>query len=110
MYDYFDSIFSKYQCGFRKGHSAQHCLLYMTENIKQARDNNNVFTAVLRDLSKAFDCMNQELLIATLNAYAFDSPSLKFRSAYLNFRKQKTKAGSTFSNYLCTLFVFHKVL
>ena len=34
MYDYFDSMFSKYQCGFRKGHSPQHCLLYMTEKIK----------------------------------------------------------------------------
>ena len=89
MYDYFDSIFSKYQCGFRKGHSPQHCLLYMTEKIKQARDNNNVFAAVLTDLSKAFDCINHELLIAKLNAYGFDSPSLKFISAYLNFRKQK---------------------
>ena len=104
MYDYFDSIFSKYQCGFRKGHSPQHCLLYMIEKIKQARDNNNVFAAVLTDLSKAFDCINHELLIAKLNAYGFDSPSLKFISAYLNFRKQKTKVGSTFSDYLNILF------
>ena len=51
MYDYFDSIFSKYQCGFRKGHSPQHCLLYMTEKIKQARNNNNAFAAILTDLS-----------------------------------------------------------
>ena len=69
----------------------------MIEKIKQARDNNNVFAAVLTDLSKAFDCINHELLIAKLNAYGFDSPSLKFISAYLNFRKQKTKVGSTFS-------------
>ena len=63
-------------------------------------DNNNVFVAVLTDLSKAFDCINHELLIAKLNAYRFDSPSLKFISAYLNFRKQKSKVGSTFSDYL----------
>ena len=104
MYDYFDSIFSKYQCGFRKGHNPKHCLLYMAEKIKQARDNNNVFAAVLTDLSKAFDCINHELLIAKLNVYGFDSPSLKFISAYLNFRKQKTKVGSTFSDYLNILF------
>ena len=104
MYDYFDSIFLKYQCGFRKGHIPQHCLLYMTQKIKQARDNNNLFAAVLTDLSKAFDCINHELLIAKLNAYGFDSPSLKFVPAYLNFRKQKTKVASTFSVYVNILF------
>ena len=56
-YDSFDSIFSKYQCGFRKGYSPQHCLLYKTEKIKQARDN-DVFAAVLADLTKTFDCIN----------------------------------------------------
>ena len=101
MYDYFDSIFSKYQCEFRKGHSPQHCLLYMIKKIKQARD---VFAAVLTDLSKAFDCIKHELLIAKLNAYGFDSPSLKFIFAYLNFRKQKFKVGSTFGDYLNILF------
>ena len=45
-----------------------------------------------------------ELLIDKLNAYGFDSTSLKFISAYLNFRKQKTKFGSTFSDYLNILF------
>ena len=29
IYEYFNGIFSKYLCGFRKGHSTQHCLLYM---------------------------------------------------------------------------------
>ena len=86
------------------GRTPQHCLLYMVEKLKQAKDNNNVFAAVLTDLSKAFDYINHELLIAKLNAYGFDSPSLKFISAYLNFRKQKTKVGSTFSDYLNILF------
>ena len=104
MYDYFDSIFSKYQCGFRKGHNPQHCLLYMIEKNKQARDNNKVFAVGLTELSKEFDCINHELLIAKLIAYGFDSPSLKLISAYFNFRKQKTKVGSTFSDYLNILF------
>ena len=28
---FFERVFSKYQCGLRKGHSAQQCLLTMTE-------------------------------------------------------------------------------
>ena len=76
----------------------------MIEKIKQARDDNNVFAAVLTDLSKAFDFINHELLIPNLNAYGFDSLSIKFISANLNFRKQKTKNDSTFSDYLNILF------
>ena len=29
--DFFDTILSKYQCGFRKGHGAQHCLIAVLE-------------------------------------------------------------------------------
>ena len=38
IYKYFDKIFSKFQCGFRKGFSTQNCLLYMTENWKEFLD------------------------------------------------------------------------
>ena len=34
-YGYFDDIFSKYLCGFRKGYSTQHCLLYMLETLRK---------------------------------------------------------------------------
>ena len=39
---YFESFLSKYQCGFRKGYSTQHCLLSMLEKRKSAIDNKNV--------------------------------------------------------------------
>ena len=39
LYDYFEkNIFSKYQCGFRKGFSTQHPLLVMLEKMKITRD------------------------------------------------------------------------
>ena len=31
IYPYFERLFSKFQCGFRKGFNAQHCLLVMIE-------------------------------------------------------------------------------
>ena len=36
LYPYFDNIFSRLQCGFRKGHNAQHCFM---STIKKLRDN-----------------------------------------------------------------------
>ena len=51
-----NSFFSKYQCGFRKGFSAQHWVVSMLEKWKSATDNKKSFGAFLTDLSKAFDC------------------------------------------------------
>ena len=45
--NHFDNILSKFQCGFRKGYSPQHCLLLMIDKWKKAVDNHKVFGAVL---------------------------------------------------------------
>ena len=50
---FFEDILSKYQCGFRKEHSAQHCLLALIEKWKQSVDHGKAFGASLTDLSKA---------------------------------------------------------
>ena len=36
---FFDSILSKYQCGFRRGYNAQHCLITLIEKRKKSVDN-----------------------------------------------------------------------
>ena len=42
----------------------------------------------MTDLSKAFDCIYDKLLVAKLNAYGFDETSLKVIMSYLkNLRK-----------------------
>ena len=101
---YFDDILSKFQCGFRKGYSAQHCLLYMIEKIRKIRNSKGVFAAVLTDLSKDFDCISHDPLLAKLHAYSFDKISLTFTHAYLSQRLQKTKVVSTFSELMSILF------
>ena len=94
---YFEKILSKFQCGFRQGFSTQDCLLLMLEKWKHAVDNNKVFGALLTDLSKAFDCISHDLLIAKLNAYGLSLPALKLVHDYLKNRKQRTKNGSEYS-------------
>ena len=66
---FFEPFFSKYQCGFRKGHSAQHCLLTIVKKWNKCLDSYGVCGALLTDLSKAFDCLPHSLLIAKLHAY-----------------------------------------
>ena len=74
------------------------------EKLKKIRDDTGVFAAVLTDLSKAFDWIPLQLLIAKLSAYDFDMKSIAFISACLKNRKQKTKTGSTLSECLNMLF------
>ena len=99
MYKYFDQILSKYQCGFRQGYNIQHCLLMMVEKWKEALDKGGLGGALLTDLSKAFDCIKHDLLIAKFAAYGFDSYSLSFVFSYLSERKQRTKIHNSYSPY-----------
>ena len=65
----------------------------------KAVDNHKVFGAVPTDLWKTFDCICHDLLIAKLNAYWQSLTSLKLITDYLQNRKQRTKIGSSDSDW-----------
>ena len=62
-----------------RGYNAQHCLVSLIEKWKKNVDNGGAFGALLTDLSKTFDCLPHELLIAKLDTYCFDKSSLKVK-------------------------------
>ena len=71
----------------------------MVESFKKALDNRLLAGAILTDLSKAFDCLKHDLLIAKLNAYGFDNISLKYILSYLSKRKHRTKVNNSYSSW-----------
>ena len=77
MSTFFDNVFSKYQCRFRKGYSTEYFNLKMLKNGKKIVGKEKVFGALLTDLSKAFDGRDHKLLTAKLNAYSFNLPALR---------------------------------
>ena len=85
--DFIENSLSPYLFGFRKGHSTEQCLVVMLEAWRKALDEKGTAGAMLTDLSKAFDCLNHNLLIAKLNAYGFSLDALKFIRSYLKGRK-----------------------
>ena len=96
---YIQPFLSSYICGFRKGFNTQHALISLIEKWKKSLDSKGFCGAVLMDLSKAFDTLNHELLIAKLHAYGFQKDSLSFLHSYLTNRWQRTKVNSTFSSW-----------
>ena len=58
-----------------------------------------MFDALMTDLSKAFDCLHHELLIAKLDAYGFDIKSVESIQQYFSNRKQRVKVRNAYSSW-----------
>ena len=58
-------------------------LLGLIEKWKKMIDNQGYSGAVLMDLSKVFDTINHELLLAKLYAYGFEKQTLRLLRSYL---------------------------
>ena len=71
----------------------------MIEFWRKALDNKKRAGGVPTDSSKAFDCLNHNLLIAKLEAYGFDNNALGYIYNYLKQRKQRTKVGNSYSSW-----------
>ena len=104
MYNQIISYIDKFLFGYRKGYNTEQCLTVMLEVWKKSLDGKSKAGAILTDLSKAFDCLNHDLLIAKLEAYGFDKNALLFVSDYLKGRKQRTKVNGSYSSWLKLLF------
>ena len=91
---------SKYLCGFRKNYSCQYSLLNMLRKWQSTLNTSGIVGAILMDLSKAFDCLPHDLLIAKLHAYGFGTRSLNLFYSYLSNRFHRVRLGSSSSEYL----------
>ena len=69
----------------------------MIEKWKTAVGNVGIFAALLTDLSKAFDIIPLDLVIAKPAAYGFNTNALRLIYNYLSNRKQRGKINSVYS-------------
>ena len=94
-----ENILSNSQYVFRKSFNAQQCLIGITEKAKRIMDKGGYFSALLTDLSKAFDYLPHDLLIAKLNVYGFKNDAHYLIFNYLNNREQSVKTNSSFKSF-----------
>ena len=91
MQHFIDSMMSSFLSAYRSRYSTQHVLLRLIEQWRACLDDNKVVGGILMDLSKAFDCLPRDLLIAKLEAYELGRNSLLLLLSYLKDRRQSVK-------------------
>ena len=98
--DYVESFLSIFIAAYRKKYSTNHVLIRLIENWKLHLDKKEFVGAVLMDLSKAFDSVPHDLLIAKMHAYGFDLDTLVLFFSYLKNRKQGVKVNNKIDNFM----------
>ena len=86
------------QYGFRKGHSTQHAILDIINDIQANMNQRLLSCGVFIDLKKAFDTVDHEILLNKLNHYGFRGIINDWFSSYLNNRTQTTQVGQHISD------------
>ena len=69
---------------FRAGHSTEHALLELVDQISNTFNDKNYFLGIFNDLSKAFDSLDHKTLTQKLEHYGINGKSLSWFKSYLN--------------------------
>ena len=75
----------------------QDVLIRLLEEWREQLDHKKIVGTVLLDLSKVFDCIPPDFLIARLNAYGFDKNTVTLLFSY---RKQSVRIKTSYSSFL----------
>ena len=105
MLSYIDKfkILFEQQFGFRPGHSTSAAITHVINHITQASERGEYTVGLFLDLSKAFDCIDFDILFDKLFAYGFRGPILLLIKSYLSNRHQFVHLESSNSTQLPTL-------
>ena len=80
-------LYSK-QFGFQTGHSTDHVIIQLVEEIYQNFEKNKYTLGVFIDLAKAFDTMDHKTLLRKMEIYGISGTTQKWFENYLTNRKQ----------------------
>ena len=99
LYVPFAPILSLNMSGFLKGQSCATALIKLTDDWRSALDEKKEMGVIAIDLSKAFDCIRHNLLLAKVKAYGVQEPALQLLRSYLHGRKQRVICNNKCSSW-----------
>ena len=93
------------QFGFQAGHSTDHAIIQLVDQIYENFEENKYTLGVFIDLSKAFDTVDHKILLSKLETYGVKRNLLKWFENYLTNRKQYVQINNyekaAFENVIC---------
>ena len=93
------------QFGFQAGHSTDHAIIQLVDQIYENFEENNYTLGVFIDLSKAFDTVAHKIRLSKLETYGVKRNLLKWFENYLTNRKQYVQINNNkktaFENVIC---------
>ena len=92
-----NNLFVMSQYGFRSKKSTIDAILDFTDKVTDCFETGEYMVTTFCDLSKAFDCVQHDLLVRKLVEYKFDLNSINMIKSYLIGRTQKVKCGNDIS-------------
>ena len=98
-----NNILYNFQFGFRQNHSTNLALLEIVDMIHKSLDDNKFFLALYLDLSKAFDTVDLDILMAKLEHYGIRGNELQWFESYLFGRHQHVEIDGQLSNQLTSI-------
>ena len=105
LYDFLsqNNFFNKNQFGFRSNHSTELAATSLTNRICNALDSKQKVMSVFLDMSKAFDCVDHDILLSKMSIYGVRGESLAWFSSYLKDRYQKVLINGVLSENTCAV-------
>ena len=91
------------QFGFRTGHSTEHAIAQLVDQIYEAFEKNEYTLGVFIDLSKAFDTVDHSILLRKLELYGITDRNYAWIKSYLSNRLQYIQIDENSRTEFCVV-------
>ena len=93
-----NKLLYEFQSGFRSNYSSDTCLIHLCDFIRQECDQGKYTGMVTLDLQKAFDTVNDAILLAKMKALGMTTDAVNWFQSYLSDRQQIVDVNGILSN------------